>query len=870
VPQSHLKVSRRRSRVKRASGRHAFDTAPIGLALVGRDGRFLQVNSRLCSLLGYTEKRLLAGTLGEVTDPHDLEPLATHSRSLLAGEVDEFRLEQRFLRVDGRPAWGQIHATRGTGPWKGSITCVVEVDERFEHGFSGLSRALSFAVIRALTEAPTADEVPRRILRNLCETGTWARGEIWIVDARLKILRLLDTWPPLGGPLEMEVTTGGATVLPGIGLPGHVWAAGKPRWVADLVGDPVFGRSVTATRSALASAIAFPILNGKDVTGVVVLMSRDVRQPDDVLLGVVADIGRQIGQVVERKRAEEALQKSVEDIHAVLDNVADGVLTTDERGFIESFNRAAQRLFGYPTNDVLGREAKLLMAEAYQGEFTGFLTSHMRPGRDPASTSGSREMWGRRKDGSSFPIEFRATEMLLNGERRFVGILRDISEELVQRDTLEYRALHDVLTGLPNRTLLNDRLRQAILTAQREKKSTSLLVMDMNGFKEVNDTLGHDVGDQLLQQVALRLESLLRSSDTMARLGGDEFAVLPAGETGSEGGAMTAKKILAALERPFAIADRSITTSASIGIAVYPDHGQDTATLLRHADVAMYIAKRSGRGYAVYAPQPDDHDAARLELTAELRHAIGHEELVLHFQPKIDLKTGKTIGVEALVRWRHPKRGLMPPDQFIPMAEETELIRPLTRWVLDRALRQCRLWRESGIDVGVEVNLSGRNLLNADLPATTRELLDAWSVDPGRLSVDLTESSILAAPAIETLSRLGTIGIGLALDHFGPGFSSLAHLKRLSFREIKIDRSFIAGMSDEKGISIVRPMIDMGHTMGIRVVAQGVEDQGTLDRLRSLGCDSAQGFYLCAPIPAADLTTWMQRSAWGLAKRNAS
>ncbi len=861
---SSRNASPKGSRVKPSSGLHAFDSAPIGLALVGPEGLFLQVNSRLCSLLGYTEEQLLSTTLGIVTDPHDLESLAAHSRRLLAGEVNEFRLEQRFLRADGRSVWGQIYATLAAGVGRRSFTCVVQIDEEFEHGFLGLSRALSFAVIRALTEAPTADEVPRRILRNLCETGTWARGEIWIVDVEMKALRPLDTWPaPATEPLETRATTG-TTYLPGIGLPGQVWAGGKPIWVADLAGDPVFGRPGTATRSGPGSAIAFPILNGHVVTGVVALFSREVRQPDDSLLAVVTDIGRQIGQVVERKRAEDALQKSVEDIHAVLDNVADGVMTTDEGGFISSFNRAAQRLFGYPTNEVLGREAKLIMAEPYRGEFASFLTSHMRSGRDPASTSGSREMWGRRKDGSTFPIEFRATEMLLSGERRFVGILRDISEQRAEREALEYQALHDVLTGLPNRTLLNDRLRQAILTGQRERTSVALLVMDMDGFKEVNDTLGHEVGDLLLQQVALRLESILRGSDTMARLGGDEFAVLPAGEAGSDGAARTAKKILAALERPFAIADQSIHASASIGIAVYPDHGQDAQTLLRHADVAMYIAKRSRRGYAVYATQQNDRNAARLELTGELRHAIGHDELVLHFQPKIDLRVGKTIGVEALVRWRHPKRGLIPPDQFIPAAEDTELIRPLTRWVLNRTLRQCRLWMESGLDIGVAVNLSGRSLLDADLPATTKELLDTWRVEPISLIVDLTEDGITAAPAIETLTHFGAIGIGLALDNFGTGFSSLAHLKRLPFREIKIDRSFIAGMSREEGVSTVRPMVDLGHTMGLKVVAEGVEDRETLDGLLDLGCDSAQGFYLCAPIIATDLAVWMRQSTWGL------
>lgn len=870
MKRSLRKAPQKRARGKRATGRQTFDTAPIGLALVGPEGRFLQVNQRLCDLLGHTEKQLLASTLGAVTDQQDQEPLAAHSRKLLAGELDEFRLEQRFLRADGSLAWGQITATV-TGVRNRSFTCAVQIDEGLERRLSGLSRALSFAVIRALTEATAAEEVPRRILKYLGETGPWVRGEIWVVDVQLKALRLLDAWPePAPVPSEIDAAAQAMTFLPGVGLPGRVWETGEPIWVADLVGDPGFSLSMPAIPSGFGSALAFPILNGRDMTGVVALFSQDVRPPDDGLLGVVADIGRQIGQVIESRRSENALQKSVDDIHAVLDNVADGVMTTDEGGFIESFNRAAQRLFGYPVNEVLGREAKLLMAEPYRGEFAGFLSTYMRPGRDPASTSGSREMWGRRKDGSAFPIEFRATEMLLNGERRFVGILRDISEQRAQREALEYQALHDLLTGLPNRTLLNDRLRQAILTAQRERTSLALLVMDMDGFKEVNDTLGHDVGDLLLQQVALRLESLLRGSDTMARLGGDEFAVLPAGETGREGGARTAKKILAALNQPFAVGEKSIETSASIGIAVYPDHGQDAQTLLRHADVAMYIAKRARRGYVVYSPRQDDHNAARLELTGELRHAIVHEELVLHFQPKIDLRIGKTVGVEALVRWQHSKRGLLLPEEFIPAAEETELIRPLTRWVLNRALRQCRLWQESGLDVGVAVNLSGRNLLDADLPSMTRELLDTWRVAPGRLDVDLTENSIMTAPAIATLTHLSTIGIGLALDHFGTGFSSPAHLKRLPFREVKIDRSFIAGMSGGDGISIVRPMVDLGHTMGLSVVAEGVENQGTLDDLLALGCDSAQGYYLCAPILAADFATWVRQSAWKLADRNAT
>jgi diguanylate cyclase (GGDEF)-like protein/PAS domain S-box-containing protein len=865
MSRSASKGTEKRFRIGSESGRRAFRSAPIGLALIGSEGRFLQVNPRLCRLLGYTEDQLLRTTLEALTDPGDLDLLRTRSRSLLSGEVDEFRLEQRFLRPDGRPAHGLIYATVAPGGGERSLACVIQVEEEAEHGLPEAPGALTFAVIRALTDARAADEVPRKILQNLGETGAWARGELWILDPQLKALRFLDAWPPpAADPAEIDAKTG-MTILPGIGLVGRVWAAGKPIWLTDLGRDPTQSRVATAARSDLRSAIGFPILNGSQVTGVVALFSRELRQPDDGLLGMVADIGRQIGQVIERKRAEDALQKSMEDIQAVLDNVADGVMMTDEGGFIDSFNRSAQRLFGYRPGEVLGREAKLLMAEPYQGEFASYLASYVRPGRDPAATSRSREVWGRRKDGSTFPMEFRVSEMLLNGERRFVGILRDVSEQRAQREALEYQTLHDALTSLPNRTLLNDRLCQAIQIGHRERKPVVLLVMDMDGFKEVNDGLGHHVGDLLLQQVAQRLEGLLRGSDTVARLGGDEFAVVLGGETSPEGGSRAAKKILEALKQPFAIDDRTVNTSTSIGIAVYPEHGQDAPTLLRHADVAMYMAKRAKRGYVVYAPQQDDRMAAHIELAGELRHAIEHDELVLHFQPKIDLRIGRTIGVEALVRWQHPKRGLMPPDQFIPAAEKTKLIKPLTRWVLNRTLRQSRIWLDSGLEIDVAVNLSARNVLDPDLPATTKDLLDTWKVDPGRLEMDVTESCLMADPAIETLSHLGVMGVGLAIDDFGTSFSSLAQLKRLPVREIKIDRSFIAGMSGGDDVSVVRPIVDLGHTMGLRVVAEGVEDQETMDTLLALGCDSAQGFHVCPPTLATDLTVWLERSARRLA-----
>ena len=623
--------------------------------------------------------------------------------------------------------------------------------------------------------------------------------------------------------------------------------------------------SATGTDADLHGAFGFPIMNGDQVTGVMNFYGGRMAEPAEDLLAMVKELGGQLGRFIERKRAERAIQATAEHVRGVLDNVADGIISTDESGVIEFFNRAAQRLFGYTLVEVRGRDAKMLIADPYRRDFVSHLNNYLRPGKSQASVSGSRELWGQRKDGSIFPMEFRASEMLLGGERRFVGILHDISAQRAQTDALEYQSLHDPLTGLPNRMLFNDRLRQAIVIGHREREPLVLLIMDMDRFKEVNDTLGHQVGDLLLQQVALRLATTLRQSDTVARLGGDEFAVLPAGGTDLQGGAQTAKKILRVLEHPFVVDGRNIDVGASIGIALCPDHGEEADTLMRHADVAMYVAKRTKRGYAVYAPQLDEHTAAHLALIGELRHAIGHDELLLHYQPTVALKTGRTIGVEALVRWQHPTQGLIPPDHFIPAAEETELVQPLARWVLNQGLSQLRSWNDSGLDVELAVNLSAWNLRDPDFPELTSGLLGNWNVDPGRLKLEITESGIMAPSSIfEAITHLSTLGVGLSIDDFGTGYSSLARLKRLPVNEIKIDKSFIIGMmADSMSVSIVRSVIELGHNMGLRVVAEGVENREIWDKLVTLGFDLAQGYYLCPPLPAADLPRWLRESGSG-------
>jgi diguanylate cyclase (GGDEF)-like protein/PAS domain S-box-containing protein len=834
------------------------------MALADLDWHFLEVNPALSQLLGYSEAELSLGTLRTITHPRDVDAMLAGSRQLLSGTTTRFQAEQRYLHADGSAGWALLSLSLMRDPRGRPLSYVVALDDVVMRQKVERLRAIPVAMTRMLAAATAQEDAPRGILQRLCEDLGWELGQLWIRDREEEVLRIRDFWLTLPAEIArahgVDPETGR---LHGIDLADRIWASAQPLWVTDIARDPDF--TLSATADTLHGAFGFPIVSGETLTGVATFYSREVCQPDRGVLTMVADIGGQIGQFIERKRAERRLQETAERTRAVLDNVADGIMTTDESGNIEFFNRAAQRLFGYRLAEAHGQNARMLMAEPYRNDFVSHLNIYLRPGKHPVSVSGSRDLWGQRKDGSTFPMEFRASEMLLDGERRFVGILHDISEQRAQKEALEYQSLHDPLTGLPNRTLFNDRLRQAIVVGHRERTSLVLLIMDMDRFKEVNDSLGHHVGDLLLQQVALRLAAILRQSDTVARLGGDEFAVLPAGGTDLNGGSRAAQKILQALEHPFVVDGRNIDVGASIGIAHWPDHGEDAETLMRHADVAMYTAKRGKRGYAVYAPQQDEHTAAHLALIGELRHAIGHDDLLLHYQPTVALGSGKATGVEALVRWQHPKRGLLPPGQFIPAAEETELVQPLARWVLNHGLRQLRSWADAGLRIELAVNLSAWNLHDPEFPDITADLLDTWGVEPSRLKLEITESSIMQQSAIDTVTRLSALGVSLSIDDFGTGYSSLAYLKRLPVNEIKIDKSFItAMMADSASVSIVRSIIELGHNMGLKVVAEGVENAEPWDTLVALGCDLAQGNFLCPPIPAADLTRWFGESGGAL------
>lgn len=448
----------------------------------------------------------------------------------------------------------------------------------------------------------------------------------------------------------------------------------------------------------------------------------------------------------------------------------------------------------------------------------------------------------------------------------FLVALFAIKNATRQTDRLQHQAMFDDLTGLPNRVLFQDRLQQAIPVSRRESQPFALLALDLNRFKSVNDTLGHQYGDLLLQQVGERLRTASRESDTVARMGGDEFSfLLPA--TDAIGSKVFAQKVLHVLEASFDLKGKNVEIGASIGVAVFPENGLDYESLTRHADAAMYVAKRAHSGVEMYDSSKAPDDELDFALRTELRLAIEHNELVLYFQPKISHVTSKISGLEALVRWQHPTRGMIPPDKFIPLAEQTGLIRPLTSWVLEHAISQCAQLHALGIELTMAVNLSTLNLKDPTLPGKITAALEKHQLEAKWLELEITESAVMddTMRTVQVLAELDRLGARISIDDYGTGYSSLSYFRKLPLDDLKIDKSFVIGMGkNHEDATIVRSTIEMGHELGLHVVAEGVEDRETWEKLTLLGCDAAQGYYMSRPLSSVDLLKWLCESPWGI------
>jgi diguanylate cyclase (GGDEF)-like protein/PAS domain S-box-containing protein len=548
-----------------------------------------------------------------------------------------------------------------------------------------------------------------------------------------------------------------------------------------------------------------------------------------------------------------SLRESEARLRAIMDTAPDAIVSMDESGSIVEYNPAAERLFGYSRADAIGQDMQALLIPPEQRDGHGRgLSTHSRS-EATSILNQRREVHALRKDGSTFPAAITVVSTKSDGAALYTAFLRDISESKAAKQRLLLLAHYDSLTGLPNRVLFYDRLTQLLAQSQRNDWSGALLFIDVDRFKLVNDTLGHHAGDELLRQVALRLQDSLRPGDTVGRLGGDEFALILANIAQPQDSELVAEKLMYAFRKPFEVEGQELFVTLSVGITVFPGDGLDADMLIRHADAAMYRAKEEGRNaYQFFSGEALVEASKRLSLENCLRRALDRDEFRLHFQPRVDLQSGDIVGMEALLRWQKSDGELVAPGAFVPILEETGLILPVGDWVLRQACHQLNEWQSAGLScVPVAVNLSPRQLRNRAFPERVGQLIAQYRIDPSLLELEITETSLMRDPdeAVRLLSEIRRPGVRIAIDDFGTGYSSLAYLKRFPLDYLKIDRSFVRDLTSSPGdASIVRTIITMAHELGLRVVAEGVETQAQLDFLASHGCEEAQGFLFSRPV----------------------
>jgi diguanylate cyclase (GGDEF)-like protein/PAS domain S-box-containing protein len=723
---------------------------------------------------------------------------------------------------------------------------------------------------------------PRRLLGALREVSLVAThahtpAEVALVTAT-QLCRLLECddavvrwWNPGRARLELLADTRpdrsgrAGDIARGEGAVGIAFASASPV----IVEDYARWEHQVSSSIAVGSGVAVPLLLQDAAVGALAIYSRESRRYKETEVQLLALFAAQVAPVIEAallriasQRETHRMEASDRQLRDMLDAALDAHVVMDARGRITGWNAQAEAMFGWRRDEVIGKElADTMIPPALRDAHRGALGRYLKTGEGPIL--GRRvELDALRKNGITFPVELTVAPIGTADGPAFSAFLRDISERRQVEQQLRRLAMHDALTGLPNRLLLYDRAEQAFAVAKRANSSVALLLMDLDGFKDINDAYGHHVGDVLLQEVSIRLRAGLRESDTVARLGGDEFAVLLPDNDAS--GALAAAKMLrASLDAPLTIEGVRMPLSSSVGVSVFPAHGEDPLTLLRRADIAMYAAKRRGAGVALYEEGSDLEGAARLGLAADLRDALQDGQLHLNYQPVIDLATDRVCMMEALARWDHPRLGPVPPGEFIALAERSGLMPQLSSWALGTALRKSCGWQARGI--AIAVNMAVSDLSDPAFPERVRATIDEARVDPAILHLEVTESGVMSEPEriLTCLEALRDIGVRLAIDDFGTGSSSLAYLHRLPIHACKIDRSFIRRLTSEaSSVAIVRATIELAHALELRVIAEGVEDDATLEVLRGMGCDLAQGYFISAPLADSAADTWLAESSW--------
>ena len=626
-----------------------------------------------------------------------------------------------------------------------------------------------------------------------------------------------------------------------------------------------------AAAQAIHSQLALPVVFVTAFAADEILARAKLTEPYGYILKPFSE--REMRTVIEmalhKHQADASLRKTAAALHAahlhsqaILDNVINAVITINEAGFMESFNLAASAMFGYTANEAIGSNVSLLMPQPHKGQHDSYLAFYRRTG-EARIIGKPRELEGQRKDGSVFPMTLSVTKVALNGRVSFVGVVSDMTQRRRDEEEIRRLAFYDPLTQLPNRRLLMDHLRHAMLTSIRTGQRGAVMFLNLDHFKSINDNLGHDMGDLLLQQVSRRLQSSVREGDIVARVGGDEFVLVleSIGSKEHEAAARAesiANQVITSLGQPYSLQGKAYHCTPSIGIVMFLQDAGNLEGLLKQADAGMYQAKASGRNKACFFdPAMQAAAMVRSAMEEALHQGLARKEFLLHYQIQVGAQNGIT-GVEALVRWNHPERGMVPPGKFISLAEETGVILPLGQWVMEAACAQLALWAKSTVTASwsMAVNVSALQFSQANFVEQVTLALNKSGANPELLKLELTESMLVGnvEEIVAKMNALRLLGVRFSLDDFGTGYSSLSYLKRLPLAQLKIDQSFVRDLlTDPNDAVIASTIVSLGHSLGLKVIAEGVETQGQFDFLSGMGCDAFQGYFFGRPAAAADL-----------------
>ena len=790
----------------------------------------------------------------------------------------DFEIEFRWRLDDGSTRWMRVVAQVVKNE-AGKVTrlhgTVMNVTNR---KLVELRQAMEHTVTRLLAEADSPLDVMPEVIETIAETAGWHGGVLWTLDKSSNTLTRNATWSLPQPRIEAFFRQYKTHMKrpPAASATGRVLQSKAPVWQD----DGVILRGASIRDAELRATFAFPVQAAGEILGVMEFFTDQRQFADPEMLLSAHFIGRHIGQFFQRSQAEAALRESEAHFRSLVEQASDSFYVHDVDGRFIDVNQRGCDSLGYTRTELLGLNLSDIDLDQSISELR-YLRDEIHA-RAPVAL----ESRHKRKNGQVFPVEIRIGPIDIDGQRYLLSLVRDVTERKELQDHIQHLAYHDVLTELPNRAMFNRHLNHAIAHAQRYHKGLAVLFIDLDRFKNINDTLGHDAGDRLLKEMARRISQCLRvsdvvarteksgdkhaekSGDMVARLGGDEFVVLIEEVTDTARVSHIARKLLSALVKEFPLEGQLIHVTASIGISTFPEDGRNEFSLMKHADIAMYRAKDRGKNtFQFYSAQMDLHSAELLALESGLRRSLERNEFVLFYQAKVETRTGRITGAEALVRWQHPELGLVSPVHFIPLAEESGLIAPLSQWVIQEALNQNRRWQELGLpSMRVAVNLSARQFVDEDLLTETLKALHDSGVAPDLLELEITESMMMhnTDKTVQILSELRRLGIRIAIDDFGIGYSSLSHLKQFPVDTIKIDRSFIKDIPGDKADeAITEAIIAMSKSLKIKVVAEGVE---TLEQLRFLGargCDEIQGYYFSRPVPAADFARLLAENSLG-------